>query len=146
MPTPAVWGPLAWALLHAIGARTGHTSSPKLRADEQREALWLLAHLETIIPCAECRQHIQIYRKRTGLPSTSSDIAQWLWTFHETVNIRLGKSPGPPFTPDLGKTTQCLLAWKTYLDAVKESFTIGHLAQVDVKEWGRHFRMWLACL
>lgn len=143
MPLPAVWGPIAWKLLHAIGAKAGRPSIPSLRIDEQRQVQWLLQHLEYIIPCNECRQHIQLYRKSVGLPDSSS-FAAWIWTFHEAVNERLGKPEGPPFTLELGKDVDILKTWKEYIDCVKESYQLGHLRSEDVKEWKRHLLLWKA--
>ncbi len=142
MPPPSVWGPLAWTLLHGIGHRAGTCTNKKLQADERREVYWLLQHLEYIIPCAECRQHIKLYRKQAKQANT---IGEWIWTFHEAVNKRVQKPPGPPFTPELGKNVEVWKQWLAYLECVKESFQIGHLHQVEVKEWNRHLRHWLAC-
>jgi hypothetical protein len=101
MPLPSVWGPIAWKLLHSIGNRCGKTKY--LIKDELRESIWILSHIEYIIPCMECRNHIQSHRKKHPLPNDSSLFGAWLWTFHEAVNERLGKPEGPPFTQDLGK-------------------------------------------
>ncbi len=143
MPLPAVWGPIAWKLLHAIGARAGKPIK-KMEKDEQREALWLLSNLETIIPCVECRQHILAYKKQHGLPQESSLIGAWLWAFHEAVNERLGKGEGPPFTSELGRDESPAKVWKEYLKVIKESFQVGHLRPDLVKEWSRHLYLWLS--
>ncbi len=146
MPLPQVWGPIAWNLLHSIGARAGKGKQPRLRADEQREVFWLLAHLEYIIPCPECRQHIIAYRKANGLPTSPDLIGSWIWNFHEAVNERLKKEAGPPFTHSLGLDINPAEIWKSYKLCVKESFQLGHLSTFDVKEWGRHFLLWLCAL
>lgn len=145
MPLPAIWGPHAWKLLHSIGARAGTCKNSKLQRDELRESLWLLIHLEYIIPCPECRSHIIEYRKREGLPEVSN-YGAWLWTFHEAVNERLGKPEGPPFTHELGKSDSPLQLWKTYQEVIKDSYLNGNLLSKDVKEWGRHLKLWMACL
>ncbi len=146
MPLPSIWGPRAWELLHAIGWRAGRRPIPRLQIDEQREVLWLLAHLEYIIPCPECKMHIVQYRKRNGLPDKSSDVAQWLWAFHEAVNERLGKGNGPPFTEELGEGVSIQTLYKNYLSCIQESYLIpGHLRMEFVKEWSRHLHLWLAC-
>ena len=140
MPLPAVWGPKAWKLLHAIGSKR----VPKLPKDEVREITWLLYHLEYIIPCPECRSHIIEYRKKNPFIDPTSTGA-WIWTFHEAVNERLGKEEGPPFTLSLGSSTNILESWKEYQEIIKDSFLNGNLIGKDVKEWGRHLRLWLAC-
>ena len=143
MPLPAIWGPLAWKLLHAIGARAG--SSATMKKDESRECLWLLSHLEYIIPCPECRLHIIQYRKSNSLPDTNQTGA-WLWTFHEAVNERLKKPEGPPFTHTLGKADNPVECWKVYKECVKECLIQGQLLSHEFMEWGRHFLLWRACL
>lgn len=143
MPLPAVWGPLAWSLLHSIGNRAGQNVTKKLQIDENREALWLLHHLEYIIPCPECRQHIRLYRKKHGLPASSAQVGIWIWNLHEAVNQRLGKPPGPPFGNGVG--SGIWHKWLAYMDCVQESFQVSHLHLVEVKEWKRHLYHWLAC-
>jgi hypothetical protein len=145
MPLPAIWGPPAWKLLHAIGARAGTCKNSKLKQDEIRECFWLLSHIEYIIPCPECRSHLIDYRKKQGLPDISG-IGAWIWTFHEAVNERLGKPEGPPFTHDLGKNINISESWKGYQEIIKDSYLNGNLLSKDVKEWGRHLKLWLACL
>ena len=140
MPLPAIWGPKAWKLLHAIGSRT----NPKLPIDEKREITWLINHLEYIIPCPECRNHIIEYRKK-NIFNDPSNTGAWIWTFHEAVNERLGKGEGPPFTYSLGRDSNPLNCWKEYQEVIKDSFLNGNLIGKDVKEWGRHLRLWLAC-
>ena len=144
MPLPSVWGPVAWRILHGIGAKAGTIQNPKMKIDENREALWLMSHLEYIIPCPECRQHILAYRKKTGLPSFSGEIGIWLFNFHNAVNERLGKPTVTEYTQQLGKVNNIGILWKEYLECVKESFQIGHLSANDVREWSRHLYLWLA--
>ena len=145
MPLPGVWGPHAWKLLHSIGARAGTCKNPKLCIDEAREIVWLLTHMEYIIPCPECRNHLIEYRKKNGIPEPQN-VGAWIWTFHEAVNERLGKPEGPPFTHSLGKDISPTEVWKKYQEVIKDSYLNGNLIGKDVKEWGRHLRLWLACL
>lgn len=146
MPLPAVWGPIAWKLLHGMGARAGKPTIQLQRKDEQRYIVWLINHIEYIIPCNECRAHLQSYRKQEPVPEESSMIGAWLWTFHEAVNERLGKPEGPPFTVELGKSVNILQTWKEYQACVKESFLLGHLRLEDVKEWARILMLWRSCV
>jgi hypothetical protein len=146
MPLPSVWGPSVWELLHGIGWKAGRKPIQRLQIDERREVLWLLSHLDYIIPCPECKTHIITYRKKEGLPEQSTEVAAWLWTFHEAVNERLGKGEGPPFTHSLGENKPLQTLYRTYLTSLQESFKIaGHLRIEQVKEWSRHFQLWLAC-
>ena len=145
MPLPAVWGPRAWEILHGIGWKAGRSPISHLAIDEKREMMWLLQHIEYIIPCPECKAHVQSYRKREGLPSESNEVGSWLWTFHEAVNERLGKGDGPPFTHTLGENKPLQKLLKEYILCVQESFLLGHLRAEQVKEWNRHFQLWFVC-
>lgn len=146
MPVPAVWGPILWSLLHSIGARAG-TSPPKMYIDEMRELKWMFDHLESIVPCKECRDHIQKYKKLNPPPFGASGQTQlWVWQFHEEVNARLEKPSTTPFTPDLGKPTnnaKLLETWKTYNDVLRDSLLTGSVKGDNMKEFSRHFRLWI---
>ena len=144
MPLPAVWGPKLWAVLHAVGARAGMCSKA-MAADELRHSVWLLEHLETIVPCPECRAHIIGYRRSVPVPSAASEIGQWIWQFHEAVNERLGKPAGPPFTRDLGRQTGLLESWKEYQRCIQESVLKGSVPGDAMREWNRRFQLWIAC-
>ncbi len=144
MPVPGVWGPKLWAVLHALGARAG-LCSKAFAADELRYSLWLLEHLESIVPCPECRQHIVAYRKDNPLPEQTRMLGEWIWTFHEAVNQRLGKPAGPPFTQELGQTTRLQESWKEYQRSVQESMLKGSVSGDAIREWGRRFQLWMRC-
>ncbi len=141
MPVPSIWGPKLWAVLHAIGARAG-TNLKALRIDEAREIKWLLDHLETIVPCPECRQHIQKYRGTVGLPGETRNTGEWLWKFHNAVNVRLGKVEHP-FDSGLGASTNILQAWAEYQTVLKESMFRGTVQGKALGDWNRHLRMWM---
>lgn len=138
------WGPAAWNLLHGMGARAGK-GVEKLRKDEEREILWLIKNLESIIPCGECRKHIGIYKKENMLKS-SLEVGEWLWKFHEAVNERLGKSKGPPFTQDLGKDIELRKAWQDFYNTMKKELMIGNCRANLFTQWQRHFQLWLSFL
>ena len=141
MPVPSIWGPKLWAVLHAIGARAGKNSKA-LRIDEAREIKWLLEHLETIVPCPECRQHIQKYRGTAGLPGETYNTGEWLWKFHNAVNGRLEKTE-IPFDTALGASTNILQAWADYQTVLKESMFRGTVQGKALADWNRHLRMWM---
>jgi len=134
--SPSIWGAKLWALLHAIGLRTGR-SPYRLRADEMRTLQWLVGHLETIVPCQECRTHIEEYRRRHPVPDQSpEDYNYWLWEFHEAVNHRLGKV-GIPFSElSLEGLPNVINAWKDFLSVVK-------LPAAAMKAYDRHIRLWV---
>jgi hypothetical protein len=140
----SVWGPIAWKLLHGMGARAGK-GPEKLKKDEQREILWLLKNLESIIPCEECRKHIGFYKK-DSFPKSSEEVGAWIWTFHEAVNERLGKPEGPPFTKILGEATDIRETWKEYNEILKKELLLGNCRSELVGGWRRHFQLWITFL
>jgi hypothetical protein len=142
MPLPAIWGPRAWELLHAICAKAGNPN-PKLAVDERRELLWLIEHIENILPCPECRNHVKRYRRAVGIPGISSEAAKWLWDFHEAVNQRLEKPPGPSFdSMPFTSTLNISQVWREYQTLVKDSIIQGHLNGNALKDFGRHLYLW----
>lgn len=145
MPVPGIWGPHLWAVLHRIGYRAG--KAPDIMAkDEKRELDWLLSHLESIVPCVECRQHIEEYRKTRGMPlPLPSELGKWVWEFHEAVNLRLGKVSGVAYSPSLGslpanKSLRAL--WREYTENVFESVQMGNLPGKNLSEFARHLFLW----
>lgn len=143
MVTPAVWGPTLWTMLHGIGYMTRHapTINTMVTQDQLRETTWLCTHLITIIPCAECRRHLITYMRERPLPTSLSEFGQWIWTFHEAVNVRLGKPPGPPYTAELGYTN-VLAAWDSYKTSIKDSIATGKQKGTAVVEFTRHLHVW----
>jgi hypothetical protein len=147
MGTPAVWGPTLWKVLHGIGHTVTHAppTTDLLTRDRIRETTWLLTHLSTIIPCAECRRHLIDYIHTHPLPTAQSDVAVWIWNFHEAVNSRLGKEGGPSYTPELGKV-DVLVTWNTYKSFLKDSIASGKQKGSAVLEYSRHLLLWKACM
>jgi len=141
MPVPSVWGPKLWTVLHAVGARAGKNSKA-LRIDEAREIKWLLEHLETIVPCPECRQHIVNHRKSVGLPTNTYDTGTWLWDFHNAVNRRLGKEE-LALNVESGLSSGVIDSWVAYQTVLKDSMFRGTVRGEALKDWNRHLRMWL---
>lgn len=133
MQSPSAWGSKLWAVLHAVGSRTGR-SIPRVRADELRELQWMVQNLESIVPCNECRKHIQEYRRHVLPPDRNpGDYNLWFWNFHEAVNTRLGKVGGVPFP--LGEQPRVLDTWREFAAIVK-------IPTVLLKGFERHLRLW----
>jgi len=138
MPTPAVWGPVLWEVLHGLGFRSG--KGPEYTAiDEKREVIWLIKHLEDIIPCRECRTHITAFKKREGF--NNSGVGPWIWQLHESVNERLGKV-SVPFTTDIGSRVNIRQTWKIYLNTLHESILMGSVKGSAVKDYNRRVGLW----
>ena len=134
--SPSVWGSKLWEVLHAIGSRSGR-SPAKLQRDELRELQWIVDNLETIIPCKECRTHVEEYRKLTPPPEIwASDYDSWFWNFHEAVNTRLGKV-GVSFEEyKLQNKQKVIESWKEFARVVK-------IPATPLKGFERHLRLWM---
>lgn len=139
MVLPSVWGPKLWIVLHGIGRIAGRSPFP-VRRDEERELKWLIDRLETIVPCPECRAHIESYRKEHPPPLAAAEVGQWFWQFHNAVNKRLNKPEIP--MPIGGEPTKVIDSWKVYQTTIKESLLKGVLRQDAINDFGRHLRMW----
>lgn len=114
-----------------------------MRLDAKRQVDWMLAHLETIVPCAECRLHIEEYR-RAGLPASLDDVARWVWTFHEAVNQRLGKSSFP-FSDELGaieRGESLKNLWLNYTTEIFQAVQMGQLPGIGIKVFKQHLFLW----
>ncbi len=134
MPGPSVWGSRLWNIIHRIGFYSGK-SPERLKVDELRELQWLVRHLETIIPCAECRNHCEEY-KRGREQINCKDAAVWFWNFHESVNHRLGKA-SVEFTEQIGAP-----CGKSLRDLWKEYVNISGISGKPATEFARHLFLW----
>lgn len=143
MPLPAVWGPVLWKLLHAMGYKGGDCIA-KLQPDEDREFRWLLMNVETIVPCPECREHIVQYRKANPLPSSTKEFGFWIWNFHTSVSIRLEKPPGPAWNSQIGSenSKEILKLWKVYQQTIQESIFKGSVKGDALRTWTRRLALW----
>ena len=143
MPTPTIWGPKLWKVLHCFGYYS--TRSPEImRNDVKREFDWLLVNLETIIPCIECRQLLEEYKRINGYPLTITDISEWIWKFHEAVNTRLGK-PSVPYRNDIGKldpNEKVRKIWNEYVEEIAENMQIGQVTGISVQKFQQHLLLW----
>lgn len=134
MPQPSVWGPALWVFLHTFAARVGKGSTIT-RVDETREALWLIDHLEAVIPCADCRKHWR--HVRLGAPGLPTD--EWVFKAHNVVNRRLGKLEMSEMPIVTGSPRE---AWGKYIELVKDSLAQGHLIGAHVSEFTHHVGLW----
>ena len=92
MASPEVWGPFAWKILH----------SASFDADARSFAL-LVEALQLTIPCKHCKSSFQYYCKKVPLQcmeaSADCDMqAKWAWKLHDSVNLKLDKTPRLPFS------------------------------------------------
>lgn len=96
-----VWGPKAWAFLHAITFRC-----PEKECDYvTRKSIYdLFSSLKELLPCSKCRDHYREYMEdpTTGILDMNSShlsnrdsLSRWLVDLHNDVNYRLGKDVIP---------------------------------------------------
>jgi hypothetical protein len=140
---PAVWGPKLWKILHILGYYS-RIAPETLKKDAKREVDWLLANLETIVPCAECRLHIEEHRRMTGLPASLKEVGQWVWNFHEETNKRLGKV-GVEFTEQIGmieKGETLKNLWINYTSEIYQSVQMGQLPGIGLHKFKQHLFLW----
>jgi hypothetical protein len=97
IPQNYTWGPPLWRILHSLSEKVGLLRLRQLPQEESR--LWsrLLLQLTTTLPCPTCREHYTEYY-RSNNPNVfitqgnfKDSIRNWLYTLHDSVNIRLGK-------------------------------------------------------
>ncbi len=92
-PSPAIWGPAMWTILHVFAERAGQNDNAFLRNQEIRELELLVRALHIALPCAACQKHAQEYIRthpliwsgKTG-PENRDIIRRWFYDFHDHVN------------------------------------------------------------
>ena len=92
-PSPAIWGPAMWTILHVFAERAGQNTNTFLRNQEIREFEMLVRALPIALPCAACqkhaaeyiRTHALIWSGKTG-PENRDTIRRWFYDFHDHVN------------------------------------------------------------
>jgi hypothetical protein len=93
------WGPVLWAVLHALAEHSGKKLFGASLDAEKLQWTNIISNLPKIIPCPACREHAEMWI--AGHPITAiktlsgSDLHEWLvdffYNFHESVNARTGK-------------------------------------------------------
>ena len=87
--SPTIWGPYFWNAMHI--ATLGYPDIPN-EADKAAAASFFES-LTRLIPCPICRNHYSEFLK-SNPPQVESrtTLVYWLFTIHNKVNQRLGKS------------------------------------------------------
>ena len=135
MPPPSVWGPLLWKVLHGLVIG----GIPSLQRDSERECIWILNHLEYILPCKECAEHLVRFRQKYPVPKSYTTIGEWICNLHNSVNEKLGKE----VVPYEQRTATDVGDWRLFLDSVKDSILLGLIQGDKLREFSRHFLLWL---
>jgi hypothetical protein len=92
MLDPKIVGPGYWNILHKKAMLAVTKQQQEQFAHEFRE-------LSELFPCIACRKHWQDYINKnppeqsigTTAPTGSNSMFVYVWTFHNSVNVRIGK-------------------------------------------------------
>jgi hypothetical protein len=133
MPPPSVWGPPLWKVLHGIGTVAGKTAI--LRNDCERESLWLIRHLDDILPCKECTEHFLTFKQTNPIPKSYATLGEWICSLHNSVNKKLEKEI-VPFSPE--EDIDVKVHWAVFLESVKESIVLRLIQGDKLREFTRH--------
>lgn len=111
-----------------------------LRNDSEREALWLIAHLEYILPCKECTEHYLQFKKTHPIPKSYTTLGEWICALHNSVNVKLNKET-IPFSPE--GTADVKGDWALFLASVKDSILLRLIHGDKLREYARHMLLWI---
>jgi hypothetical protein len=89
------WGPSIWYFFHSLAEKISDEGYLILK----KEVCNIISHVCFHLPCIECTKHAKEYIGKHGLNpnilNTKEKLKEYLFTFHNAVNSRLGK---PQFT------------------------------------------------
>lgn len=88
--SPAVWGPIFWAMMHIVSL--GYPSKPS--EEDKAGAAAFFNSLATVIPCPICKTHYRAFLKQTpveGVLDSRHTLIHWVFDLHNNVNTQLGK-------------------------------------------------------
>jgi hypothetical protein len=153
-PKTLEWGPLIWNILHTLADKSGKQANNILQADEQRTWPLVIKHLPAILPCEECRAHATQYIKDfpfqppESYPAWNLYIRTYFYTFHESVNTRLGK-PSFPFSAlaETYKDPGPLQQWLKELEEMMlRAMKLNGMQIKTWQTWRNHVRMLKAAM
>lgn len=83
------WGPPTWYFFHTFAQRIDET----FYQQNVPYILRLIKEICSVLPCPTCQQHATQYMSRIQVRHvlTKQQFIDMLWTFHNTVNLRLKK-------------------------------------------------------
>lgn len=148
-PKTTEWGPILWKILHTLAERAGKQTNEIIRGDEMRAWPLVIKTLVAIIPCEECKAHASGYIKDhpfeppASYSAWSLYIRTYFYTFHESVNTRLGK-PSYPFSSlsETYKSTGDLAKWIIELGAMMlRAMKLNGMHMNAWQTWQNHVRM-----
>ena len=91
-PQNHIWGPNHWMILHSAAERIGQPHLQKMKNEESRIWIGLLASLRYSLPCPLCKKHYTDYYSSNPITSLTREfIRNWLYNLHSQVNSRTDK-------------------------------------------------------
>jgi hypothetical protein len=81
------WGPPFWVFFHALAANLVNDTYIRVKD----KLMYHFKNLCSTLPCPDCAEHATAYLAKCPTPPTVDDFANFLWKFHNTVNIRTRK-------------------------------------------------------
>ena len=149
-PENKEWGPFLWRTLHGLAERVGTSISALYEAEERRNWISVLSGIGTMLPCDECRDHYKEYLAAHSLKGIETVpkselrtwIRTWLWSLHQDVNLRLGKTVEIALEdlPALYKGTNISVEFR-YFDMIeRKSITKYGVPILNYNTWLRHMR------
>ena len=153
-PKTTEWGPLLWKILHTLAERAGKQTNEMIKADEMRVWPLLVKTLIPIIPCEECRAHATSYVQQypfqppSSYPAWNLFIRTYFYTFHESVNNRLGKQSFEfESLSTTYKSTAELTKWTQELNAMMlRAMKLNGMHMAAWQTWQNHLRMLRAAM
>lgn len=153
-PQNEEWGPLVWCILHSLAEKTGKQTNAITRGDEQRAWPLFVKALVPVIPCPFCRLHFEEYLKNTpfDLPPDytvwTDTVRDYFYTFHESVNLRLGKPSFPKDQlaleyKDIGKLKDILARLQILQD---RAIKMGGVSLLNWRAWLKQYNMLRAAI
>jgi hypothetical protein len=115
---------------------------PSLQKDSERECIWLITHMEYILPCRECIAHFFAYKQKNHIPKVYTTIGEWLCGLHNSVNEKLGKEI-VPYSPEAWADIDLKGDWLLYLESIKDSLRLGLVAGDKLRELSRPMLLWM---
>jgi hypothetical protein len=90
MPTPSVWGPPTWTLLHTLAEKIHEDDFNKLMP----QMIGLIKRICSYLPCPDCSQHATHFlaKLKSDQVSTKINFKNTMYLFHNMVNARKKKS------------------------------------------------------
>jgi Erv1 / Alr family len=149
-PDTVEWGPLIWALLHALAERAGRARDPFVQADERNIWPKFLRAVADVLPCPNCREHYKEWLathpftplKTIPYEELGDWIRRYLFDLHNNVNERNEK---PIFLwEDLAPTYGDFDFFHGYHRAIpplKRAIELSGISFLKYNDWINSFRL-----